>query len=385
MTQPNQRIDCAADGPLFSANPMKLGVFGLNVSSAGALTTSPDRHRLDWDQNVRLARMAEEAGFEAVVPFARWRGFGGETNPWGESFETFTWAAGMAAATRRIAVVATVNMMTISPVTAAKQLTTIDHISHGRAVLNVVAGWMEIEMRMFGVGALGHDDRYAQGGEWMDALYRLWNTGEPFDLHGKYVTIEGGLQQPGNVQQPRPPVMNAAFSPTGHAFATRVADIAFISPNPDKPESAAEQVRALRAMAAERGRDMQIWMATSIAGASTAEAARAYVADYSGPQMDVGAVENFTKLMMGGTAMSDDQKDAMLRHVAAHIGGYPLVGSYQDIVDRIVLLSKAGVDGLCLTWMDYERGLADFIDNILPLMEKAGLRLPFSDGVGSPA
>jgi FMNH2-dependent dimethyl sulfone monooxygenase len=385
MTQPKPRLDCADSGPLFSANPMKLGVFGLNVASAGALTTSPDRHQISWDQNVRLAQMAERAGFEAVVPFARWRGFGGETNPWGESFETFTWAAGLAAATSRIALVATVNMMTMSPVAAAKQLSTIDHISHGRAVLNVVAGWMEIEMRMFGVGALGHDERYAQGAEWMEALYSLWSAEEPFDLDGQYIKVEGGLQQPKNIQHPRPPVMNAAFSPTGHAFAARSADIAFISPNPNKPESAAEQVRALRAMADERGRDMQIWVATSVAGAPTAEAARAYVAQYSGPEMDVGAVENFARLMMGGTAMSDDQKATMLRHVAAHIGGFPLVGSYQDIADQIGLLSEAGVDGLCLTWMDYERGLPDFIANILPLMEQAGLRRPFTDRAGSAA
>lgn len=379
MTQPNARLDCAATGPLFSDNRMKLGVFGLNVGSAGALTTSPDRHRISWDQNVRLARLAEDAGFEAVVPFARWRGFGGETNPWGESFETFTWAAGLAAATRRIALVATVNMMTMSPVAAAKQLSTIDHISHGRAVLNVVAGWMEIEMRMFGVGALGHDERYAHGAEWMEALYGLWSAEEPFDLRGKFITVEGGLQQPKNIQYPRPPVMNAAFSPKGHAFAAGSADIAFISPNPDKPESAAEQVRALRAMADERGRDMQIWVATSVAGAPTAQAARAYVAQYSGPEMDAGAVENFTRLMMGGTAMSDDQRATMLQHVAAHIGGFPLVGSYQDIVDKIGMLSEAGVDGLCLTWMNYEHGLTDFIENILPLMEQAKLRLPFVD------
>ena len=101
--------------------------------------------------------------------------------------------------------------------------------------------------------------------------------------------------------------------------------------------------------------------------------------------MDVGAVENFTRLMMGGTAMPDEQRAAMLRHGAAHIGGFPLVGSYQDIAGKIAALSEAGVDGLCLTWMDSERGLPDFIANILPLMEKAGLRRPFMDAAGPAA
>jgi alkanesulfonate monooxygenase SsuD/methylene tetrahydromethanopterin reductase-like flavin-dependent oxidoreductase (luciferase family) len=101
--------------------------------------------------------------------------------------------------------------------------------------------------------------------------------------------------------------------------------------------------------------------------------------------MDVRAVENFTRLMMSGSAMPDDQRAAMLQHLAAHMGGFPLVGSYQDIADRIAMLSEAGVDGLCLTWMDYERGLPDFIANILPLMEKAGLRRPFVDAAGPAA
>ncbi|MBP7337926.1 LLM class flavin-dependent oxidoreductase [Niveispirillum sp.] len=380
MSKPADRHDCATTGPLFSRNKMKLGVFGLNVSSAGAITTSPDRHRISWPQNVRLVRMAEDAGIEAAVPFARWRGFGGATNPWGESFETFTWAAGLAAVTSRIALVCTVNMMTMPVVAAAKQVSTIDHISNGRAVMNVVAGWMETEMKMFGVGALGHAERYAQGAEWMEALTKLWTLDEPFDLHGKYMTVEGGFQLPKSVQTPRPPLMNAAFSATGHAFAARWADIAFISPNPDKPQSAVEQVTALKAKAAEQGRDMQVWVATSIAGAPTSEAARAYVQHYSGDLIDKEAVENFTKLMMGGTNMPDEQKAVMLRHVAAHIGGYPLVGSYQEIADKIGALAEAGVDGLCLTWMDHERGLPDFIGNILPLMEHAGLRLPARTG-----
>jgi hypothetical protein len=54
---------------------MKLGIFGLNVSAAGGLTKDPSRHELDWDQNVRLVQQAERAGFEAAIPFARWRGF----------------------------------------------------------------------------------------------------------------------------------------------------------------------------------------------------------------------------------------------------------------------------------------------------------------------
>src|SRR5258708_24032102 len=65
---------CAKTGPLFGPNKLKLGIFGLNVSSAGALTTAKDRHEIDWDQNVRLVQAAEAAGFRDPVPFPRRRG-----------------------------------------------------------------------------------------------------------------------------------------------------------------------------------------------------------------------------------------------------------------------------------------------------------------------
>ncbi|WP_223262584.1 LLM class flavin-dependent oxidoreductase [Sphingobium sp. SCG-1] len=374
MAIPGVALDCAQGGPLFNDNRMKLGLFGINVNSAGAITQAPDRHEISWDQNLRLVQQAEAAGFEAAVPIARWRGFGGITNPWGRSFETFTWAAALAAATSRISIISTINMLTFSPVSAAKQLSTIDHISHGRAVLNVVAGWMEKEAKMFGVGKLGHDERYSYGAEWMEVLHKLLVEDDEFDFHGSYLNVEGGYQQPKALQSPRPPIMNAAFSPAGHEFAAQWADVAFVSPDARRPGSAAEQVTNLRRLAAERGRSIQVWVATSIAAAETESAARAYVERYSEDQVDGPAVENMVNAMMGGTGMSPEQKANMTRQAAAHVGGFPLVGSYQQVADEIASLSEAGVEGICLTWMDYERGLDIFIREVLPLMEKQGLR-----------
>ena len=366
--------ECAADGPLFSGNKMKLGVFGLNVSSAGAITKAPDRHEISWENNLRLVRAADAAGFEAAVPFARWRGFGGDSDPWGQSFETFTWAAGLAAATSKIALVATVNMLTCSPVAAAKQLATIDHISGGRAVLNVVAGWFAKEMKMFGVGKLGHDERYAYGDEWMTAFTKLMIEQEEFDLHGKYISLEGAYQRPKGLQLPRPPIMNAAFSPVGHSFAARHADIAFVSPDARKPGGAAAQVESLRPLAVETGRPVQVWVAASVVAAPTEQAAHAYVSRYAEDYIDVAAVDNMMSALMGGAQMPYEQRQGMRRDAAAHAGGYPLVGSYQKVADEIGALADAGVEGLCLTWMDFEHGLPNFIEEVLPLLKKAGLR-----------
>src|SRR5207302_1007524 len=156
---------------------------------AGAISRSPDRHEISWQQNVELVRSAEAAGFEAAIPYARWRGFEGASNPWGDSFETYCWAAGLAAHTSRIALFATSHCLTVSPVMAAKQLATIDHISGGRVGLNIVAGWFERELAMFGAQQLGHDDRYAYSEEWLEILLRLWGEEAGKDYSGHFLSL----------------------------------------------------------------------------------------------------------------------------------------------------------------------------------------------------
>jgi alkanesulfonate monooxygenase SsuD/methylene tetrahydromethanopterin reductase-like flavin-dependent oxidoreductase (luciferase family) len=60
--------------------------------------------------------MADRAGIEALVPVARWKGFGGKTNFHGTCCETYTWAAGLAAATRQVAVFSTSHVPTVHPI-----------------------------------------------------------------------------------------------------------------------------------------------------------------------------------------------------------------------------------------------------------------------------
>jgi hypothetical protein len=84
---------------LYSDNRLKLGVFGANVSNGCAATTAPGHLEMNWPNSRDIVTLADHAGFEAVVPVARWKGFGGETNFNGTCFETLAWAAGMGAVT----------------------------------------------------------------------------------------------------------------------------------------------------------------------------------------------------------------------------------------------------------------------------------------------
>jgi hypothetical protein len=102
--------------PLFNANKLKLGLFGVNVSNGCAITTAEDRHMVTWPTNLAIAQTADKYGYEAMVPVARWRGFGGESNFNGTNFETYTWAAGLGQATKDICVLTTSHVPTIHPI-----------------------------------------------------------------------------------------------------------------------------------------------------------------------------------------------------------------------------------------------------------------------------
>ncbi|HEY8693343.1 MAG TPA: LLM class flavin-dependent oxidoreductase, partial [Chloroflexota bacterium] len=213
--------------PLFNENRLKLGVFGLNVSNGCAATTAEGHFETTWPNTLEVATMADEAGMEALVPVARWKGFGGTTNFNGSCFETYTWAAGLGASTRQAAVFSTSHVPTVHPIVAAKQGTTIDHISNGRFALNVVCGWFESEFMMFGAPVMEHDRLYEYAAEWLELVLRLWTEEEEFDHEGCFFKIEKGFHQPKPLHKPYPPIMNAGSSDTGARFAAKYADMVF--------------------------------------------------------------------------------------------------------------------------------------------------------------
>src|SRR5579871_208699 len=181
-----------ATNPLFNDNRMKLGTFCTNCSGGTVASTAEGTLQVTWPMTKALAQAGDRAGFEAVVPVGRWKGFGGLTDFNGVSFEVYTWAAGLAEATNYSCVLATAHVPLVHPVIAAKQGITIDHISGGRFALNVVCGWSPAEFAMFGSGVLrSHDEGYEYAEEWIEILRRLMTEDEEFDYTGAYFDIKG--------------------------------------------------------------------------------------------------------------------------------------------------------------------------------------------------
>src|SRR5215467_10378574 len=122
---------------MYNANRLKIGLFGPNCSSGRAVTTVPERWSGSWPDNLRLAQIADAAGIDFMLPIARWKGYGGETDFHGSSLETITWAVGLLGATRRITVFGTVHAPLFHPLIAAKEFITADHVGEGRVGVNL--------------------------------------------------------------------------------------------------------------------------------------------------------------------------------------------------------------------------------------------------------
>ncbi len=371
--------DRRSGNPVWNSNKFKLGVFGANVSNGCAMTMAEGALETSWPNTKSICTAADRAGFEALVPVARWKGFGGETNFNGTCYETYTWAAGLAAVTDQIGVFSTSHVPTVHPIMAAKQATTIDHISNGRFALNIVCGWFQPELEMFGAPIMEHDERYVYASEWLDVLKMLWSAEEEFDFEGKYFKIQKGFHQPKPIQRPFPAIMNAGGSPVGQRFAARVADMAFVALEKHDAETVERRVSGLRDLAhGEFKRDIQVWNSSYVVCRPTEKEAKQYLEYYVREKGDWAAVENLVRIFgMQSLALPPEVLEEFKFHFIAGWSGFPLVGTPEQIVDKIRMMSAAGLDGTALSFVNYQEELPQFIREVVPLLEQAGLRKPF--------
>jgi FMNH2-dependent dimethyl sulfone monooxygenase len=370
--------DRRQSNPAFSTRKLKLGTFQTNLDSGCVMSDLDGRLEISWPNTVALAKLADEMEFEALVPVARWTGFGGATNPQGPGFETYTWAAGIAASTRHSGVISTSHVILNHPIIAAKQSAAIDHISNGRFTLNIVCGWNGPEMDMFHTPLQGHDERYACAEEWITIVRRLWTEDDTFDFSGKFYNVSGGYLQPKPIQKPYPAIMNAGASERGRHFACKHADMIYtVIRNPD-PAMNKAHVRAYHTMAREEyGREIRVWSLANIVQGETEKEAWDFYNFYVHEKGDWVAASHVVDTMaaeINERNYSAELRKAMAERFVAGWGGHNIVGTKEQVVDGLIKLSEMGLDGVLVSFPRYEQGMREFRDVTLPLVKQAGLR-----------
>jgi alkanesulfonate monooxygenase SsuD/methylene tetrahydromethanopterin reductase-like flavin-dependent oxidoreductase (luciferase family) len=364
---------------MYNGNALKIGLFGANCSSGRSATKVPERWAASWPDCLALARLADEAGLDFMLPIARWKGYGGDTDFHGRSLETITWAVGLLCATERMTVFGTVHAPLFHPLIAAKEFVTADHIGEGRIGVNIVVGWNEGEFDMFGVQQREHDARYDYAQEWIDIVKQAWTRDGTFDFDGRFFQLKGGRAYPKPYGETRPLLMNAGSSDVGQAFALRNCDAFFVATAGSRKslEGSAVKVNEVKDAAQKLGRDIEVFTVGQVICRPTQQEADDYYQHVNIDNADWGAIDGMlANKSMTPQTMPPGEYEAKRRFFASNsIGGYPFVGTPDRLAEELTIISRAGVRGIGLSFVNYLDEVPYFCDEVLPRLVRQGVRV----------
>ena len=316
------------------------------------------RHPLDgpdagYRRNRDLVVRAEHLGFDSTLVAQH---VIHPSNTEDGVLEAWSTLAGLAEATSRIELIGAIKPLLFNPLVFAKLAGNIFDIAQGRLAVNVVSGWFLPELEGLGIDPLGHDERYTHTRQWLNVVLDLWT--------GKQVAIgERGGQQA--IVRPVPDRIPTIYvggeSEPGRALAAEVADVFFINGRP-----LGQTVDVVNDLAA-RPRDrppLRFGLSAFVVARETEQEAQAELA-YLQSLVDA---ETRPEISTG-----TDPKTAMYQVLSgtSRVGSNGgtlagLVGSYQQVAERIHAFHEAGIELFMLQFQPIEAELDRFADNVLP-------------------
>jgi FMN-dependent oxidoreductase (nitrilotriacetate monooxygenase family) len=380
---------------------------------------------------VSLARLAESGKFDlffiADTPAARtenlhaWSRFPMYMN----CFEPVTLLTALAGATSRIGLGGTVSTSFSEPYNVARLFASLDHLSQGRAAWNVVTSANDYAARNFGHATLPpHALRYERAGEFVDVVRKLWNTWdddafvrdresgryfEPDRMHvvhheGKFFKVDGALNI-ARAPQGHPVIIQAGASDTGLELAARTAEVVFASAS--APESAKASYDALKERMEKYGRrrdELKVLAGMPVVVGKTREEADAKVErmqqlihpdvgrfrlgtdlemDLSKLPLDEPIPEdllpksaNLHKAFFDGIVKIIREEKPTLRQLYLRYerGRKTIKGTAKDVADVMEHWFTSGAcDGFMMQFHTLPGGLRDFVDDVIPELQKRGL------------
>ncbi|MER9341367.1 FMNH2-dependent alkanesulfonate monooxygenase [Mesorhizobium sp. M0601] len=227
-----------------SSNTRPLDLYWyLPTHGDGPYLGTDERHRPATFGYLReIAQAADRLGFKGVLL------------PTGTRCED-AWivAAGLIPLTERLKFLVALRPGSGTPALFARHAATLDRISGGRVLLNVVTGADPADLAGDG-NKLGHDERYAQTDEFL-TIWRRILSGEPADFEGKYLSAHGTDISFPPVQRPHPPLWFGGSSDAGIAIAAKHVDTYLSWGEP--VDQLAEKIARVREAAAAQGRMMR--------------------------------------------------------------------------------------------------------------------------------
>lgn len=348
---------------------MRVGLFIPIGNNGWVVSGTAPQYLPTFELNRSLTVRAEAAGADFVFSMGKWRGYGGATGHWDHTLESLTLTAGLAAATDRISLYATVHPLLVHPAVAAKMLVTIDDISGGRAGVNVVTGWNRFEFAQMGLwpGDDYFEHRYDYAEEWVTVVKALWSTGR-LTHRGRFFDLDDCVSQPRprpGASRPHPPVVCAGMSEAGLRFTVAHCDYGFVGgADPVLHDLLARSHR----LALDMGRTARPIVLYTLVAEATDEAANERAAWYR-RGADAEAIRGYA-----GAAAFDKEGSASKGYEAFAFLTPTMVGSPGTVVRRLAELEAAGAHGVLFALADPVADADALFDEIVPRMAGAGLR-----------
>lgn len=320
-----------------------------------------------WDYVRRLATRSEEIGFDLTLVAELF--LNDIKGPDAPTLDAWSTAAALAAVTRRLEIMVAVRPTFHSPATFAKQAANIDRISGGRLSINVVSSWWASEARKYGVRFDRHDDRYARTSEWLEVVDGLWR--EPrFSFSGDYYTVDDAILEPKPLRRPRPVVYAGGESPPAKALISAKCD-AFLT-HGDPPERLAPKVDDMRERRAKLGLPpMTFGAAGYVICRDTEDEARKELERIT--DVRSGAAYHNYQEWLANTEL--EQRVSLEDYSVSNRGlRTGLVGTPEQIADRVRALEAAGLDLLLLQFSPQAEEMERFAEQVIPLVNGAVVR-----------
>ena len=362
--------------------PLKFAYWVPNVS--GGLVVSKIEQRTDWsyDYNVKLARLAENNGFDYALSQVRYIASYGAAY----QHESTSFSLALALATERLTVIAAVHPGLWQPGVLAKWLTTADHLTGGRIATNIVSGWFKDEFIKLGEPWLEHGERYRRSEEFIRYLREIW-TSEHAELNGDFYRLHDfdlkpkPLDLPG---RPHPEIFQGGNSSAARGQGGRVADWYFANGN--SPEGIAEQVRDVSEVARVHNRSVKFGVNGFLIARDTEAEARDVLREII-DKADREAVEGFGAAVKQAGQSTGDKKgmwqDSEFADLVQYNDGFRtgLVGTPEQVARRIIEYKKVGANLLLLGFLHYHEDVVHFGEKVLPIVRELEAELAAEDGV----
>ncbi|KPI40906.1 Alkanesulfonate monooxygenase [Cyphellophora attinorum] len=329
-----------------------------NVSGGLVISKIPQKTNWDLPSNIKYARTAEQVGFEYALSQIRFMaGYGAE-----HQHEPVSFSQAILHSTQKLILIAALLPGPWNPAVAAKQIASIDHYSAGRVAVNVVSGWFKTEFTSIGQWWLDHGERYRRSFTYKGDFYQFHD----YPLSPKPLKWDG---------RPHPEIFQGGNSIDARENAATVSDYYFMNGN--TLEGFQSQISDVKDRARREGREHEVKFAlNAFVIVRDTEAEAIHVLQEIQGKADAEAVEAFRKEVQNAGASTSNKTgmwaNSKFEDLVQYNDGFKtkLIGTKEQIADRILLLKSLGVSILLTAFLHYDEEIERFGTEVIPLVRK---------------